>query len=77
MDKEIEKRWQSYFAQNIKINLKNMYKDESVSCDEMINIILNLCGEDFTKHFVSWLYDYVTFKEKIAFELGYKIAKME
>ena len=75
MDNNLENLWNSYLVQNIKFNLKNKYQKENVSTERMINEIVHLCGESFGKEFISWLCDYISFKEKFAFEVGYTVAK--
>ena len=75
MDKNLENLWNSYLAQNIKFNLKNKYQKENISSERIVNEIVHLCGEKFGKEFISWLYDYILFREKIAFEVGYTVAK--
>ncbi len=68
MEKNIKKLWNSTEAFNIRCNLKEKYKLED--SENITNKIAVLCGNEFAKEFVSWLIDFVSTRELIAFETG-------
>ncbi len=75
MDKKLEALWSSTFVTNEKTVLKAKHRVEIEEKEEFIDKILSSCNNEVAYRFVPWLYDYVTIKEKIAFEIGYKLAK--
>lgn len=75
MNKELEKIWKSYNAQEKIINIKSSHKKLNSLYEEAIKEISTIYGKEKAISFISWLYEYIGIIEKIAFEVGYNYNK--
>ena len=75
MNKELEKIWKSYNAQEKIINIKSSHKKLNSLYEEAIKEISPIYGKEKDSYFISWLYEYIGIIEKIAFEVGYNYNK--
>lgn len=70
-----EQLWESYQVQSKVFEKKKSYEKLTLSYEKAVADISKMFGDEKTKEFISWLYDYMKTVEQISFEVGYDLGK--
>lgn len=75
ISEDVNKLWESYQVQKVIFEKKKLFQKLNNSYEKAVADISKMFGNEKTKEFISWLYDYIKTVEKISFDVGYTLGK--